>query len=93
MQVNHIDGVRDNNRVKNLELVTREENYRHSVEVLGRPPLRHVGKPVIRISPGGEVKRYRSGMDAVREGFVSSGISMACSGKSATYRGFKWQFV
>lgn len=39
-EVNHKDGDKSNNSVSNLEWVTRSENQRHSVDILGN---RHVG--------------------------------------------------
>jgi len=35
LQINHIDGKHDNNRLENLEQVTAMENTRHSIQVLG----------------------------------------------------------
>ena len=35
LQVNHLDGVRTDNRTDNLEIVTAHENVRHSIDVLG----------------------------------------------------------
>ncbi len=38
LQVNHINGKGDDNRLENLEIVTSSENLRHSFRVLGRAP-------------------------------------------------------
>jgi hypothetical protein len=42
MQVNHIDGVRNNNHISNLEYVTASQNTKHSYEKLGRKASENV---------------------------------------------------
>lgn len=36
LQVNHLDGDKENNRLENLEYVTSQQNLRHCIDVLGK---------------------------------------------------------
>lgn len=52
LEINHKNGRKTDNRLGNLELVTRSENCKHMYRVLGHPP--RGGQ-----KPGGKLKRYK----------------------------------
>lgn len=102
-EVNHINGVRDDNRAENLEWVTKSENKKHSIRVLGNKPVKywegrfgaehHLSTPVAAIDPktGAEVARYESLHEAERSGFCASNLCAALNGRQKTHGGFIWE--
>ncbi len=60
MQINHKNGVRDDNRLENLEVCTPSENTRHSFQTLGK-------QPNINPNPGSKNGRAKLNEASVRE--------------------------
>ena len=71
LQVNHRNGIKDDNRADNLEWVTQSENLRHSARVLGKMPPR--GEAHYRASlTDADVERIRLARSSKKFGAVTT---------------------
>lgn len=92
-QVDHINGIRSDNRVENLRWVTHPENMKNPItkeHLFG-----HIGhrKKVYQYTLDGElVRTYVSGLSCEEYGYKQVSISAACKGRIKTYKGYRWSY-
>lgn len=96
-EVNHKNGIKSDNKIDNLEWVTRSQNVKHSFEVLNRAApwngkfgkLNPNSKAVVGVSlTTGESISFGSCGEAGRNGFDYSMVSKCCRGKVKSHKSF-----
>ena len=93
LQINHIDGNKQNNRVDNLEWANDKEQMKHCKEKLGWNP-HHTTNRKRRKVMRSDGKTYNSIKEAGKENnLFPSNIVMCCQGKCESIGGYKWEYV
>ena len=92
LQVNHINEVKTDNRLSNLNLMTHKENINWGTGIERSTNKR--SKPVLQFTLDNIlVKEYSSTKQVERDnGFNHSHISACCNGKYKQMYGFKWKY-
>lgn len=91
-EVNHIDEVKDNNVLENLEWCNYEYNINYGGGITRRSVQRKIKISQYDLDDR-FIRHYESGTDAEQYGYCRKAISACCRGVAKTHSGYKWRYA
>jgi len=96
-EINHLNGLKNDNRIENLEMCTHSENLKHAIKThllkikIGKECK--LSKAIIGTNlKTGEIIKFDSQADAKRAGFNQGNIQSVLNKKRNHANGFSWDY-